>query len=89
MRIALFGYGKMGKMIEQIAIERDHIISAKIDIDTKSIDFTTIDLAIDFSNPDAAFENIKVCLEHNIPVISGTTGWLKNYAGSSELMQKK
>ena len=88
MRIALFGYGKMGKMIEKIAIERDHIISAKIDIDTKSIDFTSIDLAIDFSNPDAAFENIKACIEHNIPVISGTTGWLENYPEVVSLCKK-
>ncbi|ALM07499.1 dihydrodipicolinate reductase [Sediminicola sp. YIK13] len=79
MKIALFGYGKMGKMIEQTAIKRNHTIVAKIDVDTKEIDFSNIDVAIDFSQPDAAFENIKKCMEHNVPVISGTTGWLKDY----------
>ncbi len=79
MKIALFGYGKMGKMIEQTAIKRNHTMVAKIDVDTKEIDFSNIDVAIDFSQPDAAFENIKKCMEHNVPVISGTTGWLKDY----------
>lgn len=79
MRIALFGYGKMGQKIEKIALERNHTITAKIDIDTKSIDYDCMDIAIDFSNPEAAFENIKSCLEHGIPVISGTTGWLEKY----------
>ncbi|MGY8916367.1 MAG: 4-hydroxy-tetrahydrodipicolinate reductase [Flavobacteriales bacterium] len=79
MKIALFGYGKMGKMIEQTAIKRNHTIVAKIDVDSKEIDFSNIDVAIDFSQPDAAFENIKKCMEHKVPVISGTTGWLKDY----------
>lgn len=79
MRIALFGYGKMGKMIEQLALERDHLITAKIDIDTGSVDFSEFDVAIDFSTPQAAFENIKSCFVHGIPVISGTTGWLEKY----------
>lgn len=79
MKIALFGYGKMGKMIEQTAIKRNHTIVAKIDVDSKEIDFSNLDVAIDFSQPDAAFENIKKCMEHKVPVISGTTGWLKNY----------
>lgn len=79
MRIALFGYGKMGKMIEQIALKRGHSITAKIDIDTTAIDFSNIDVAIDFSQPNAAFENIKNCITHNVPIISGTTGWLANY----------
>lgn len=79
MKIALFGYGKMGKMIEQTAIKRNHTIVAKIDVDTKEIDFSNIDVAIDFSQPDAAFDNIKKCMEHSVPVISGTTGWLNDY----------
>ncbi|MFX0558357.1 4-hydroxy-tetrahydrodipicolinate reductase [Maribacter sp. CXY002] len=79
MKIALFGYGKMGKMIERIALERNHEIVAKIDIDTKEINFANIEVAIDFSMPQAAFGNITKCLENNIPVISGTTGWLDNY----------
>ncbi|MGB5228912.1 MAG: 4-hydroxy-tetrahydrodipicolinate reductase [Eudoraea sp.] len=79
MNIGLFGYGKMGKMIEKIAIQRNHSIVAKIDVDTKEVDYSTLDMAIDFSSPEAAFNNIKSCLEHNVPVISGTTGWLKDY----------
>jgi len=79
MKIALFGYGKMGQMIERIALHRNHEITAKIDIDTTEIDFSNIDVAIDFSMPQAAFENITKCLENNIPVISGTTGWLADY----------
>ncbi|QLG44082.1 4-hydroxy-tetrahydrodipicolinate reductase [Costertonia aggregata] len=79
MRIALFGYGKMGKMIEEIAKSRNHNIVAKIDLDTTEIDYSQIDVAIDFSTPDAAFGNITNCFKKNIPVISGTTGWLQQY----------
>tara|TARA_R110000796_G_scaffold252631_1_gene389242 strand:- start:127672 stop:128373 length:702 start_codon:yes stop_codon:yes gene_type:complete len=79
MNIALFGYGKMGKMIEALAIKKNHTIVAKIDIDTTEIDFSTIDVAIDFSQPSAAFNNIKMCLENKTPIISGTTGWLDKY----------
>jgi len=79
MKIALFGYGKMGKTIERIAIERGHEILAKIDIDTASYDITNADVAIDFSTPSAAFDNINKCFTNSIPIISGTTGWLDNY----------
>lgn len=88
MRIALFGYGKMGKMIEQIAIDRNHEIVAKIDTDTVEIDFSSIDVAIDFSLPEAAFENISQCLENNVPVISGTTGWLDRYQDAVQLCKE-
>ncbi|WP_047419813.1 4-hydroxy-tetrahydrodipicolinate reductase [Cellulophaga sp. Hel_I_12] len=79
MNIALFGYGKMGKMIEALAVQKNHTIVAKIDVDTTEIDFSTIDVAIDFSQPSAAYTNIKMCLENNTPIISGTTGWLHKY----------
>ena len=79
MNIALLGYGKMGKAIEQVALERGHQIVLKIDIDQKEYDFSGVDLAIDFSDPSAAFENIHKCIENNVPVISGTTGWLSRY----------
>lgn len=88
MNIGLFGYGKMGKMIEQIAQERGHTIVAKIDTGTENIDFKSMDVAIDFSTPDAAFENITNCFKNGVPVISGTTGWLSNYADAVELCQK-
>ena len=89
MNIALFGYGRMGKMIEQIALYRKHDIVAKIDIDTTDIDFSNIDVAIDFSQPNAAFNNIKKCINHNIPIISGTTGWLHNYKEAVSLCKEK
>ncbi|WP_282116176.1 4-hydroxy-tetrahydrodipicolinate reductase [Cellulophaga baltica] len=79
MRIALFGYGKMGKMIEALALKKNHTIVAKIDNDTTEIDFSSFDVAIDFSQPSSAFNNIKMCLENNTPIISGTTGWLDRY----------
>ncbi|RTE53480.1 4-hydroxy-tetrahydrodipicolinate reductase [Arenibacter aquaticus] len=89
MNIALFGYGKMGKMIEQIALKRNHTIVAKVDVDTTEINYSEIDVAIDFSMPNAAYGNIKNCLEHNIPVISGTTGWLQDYQNAVDLCKEK
>ena len=80
MKIGLFGYGKMGRMIEEIALARGHQITAKIDIGNRAdIDFRQIDLFIDFSVPEAAVSNIRLALEQGIPVVSGTTGWLDNY----------
>ncbi|GAB5472978.1 MAG: 4-hydroxy-tetrahydrodipicolinate reductase [Maribacter sp.] len=88
MRIALFGYGRMGKMIEQIALKRGHTIISKIDVDSVDIDYSIMDVAIDFSMPDAAFENISGCLKHQVPVISGTTGWLDAYEKAVEICQE-
>ncbi|MGB2760283.1 MAG: 4-hydroxy-tetrahydrodipicolinate reductase [Maribacter stanieri] len=89
MRIALFGYGKMGQMIEQIAINRGHEIVAKIDENTQDIDFNSMDVAIDFSMPEAAFWNITKCFNNNVPVISGTTGWLDKYEDAITLCNDK
>ncbi len=88
MRIAILGYGKMGKMIEKIALNRGHEIVAKIDINSTDINFNKADVAIDFSIPDAAFNNIKRCLENGVPVISGTTGWLDRYPEAVALCEK-
>ncbi|MFV0304827.1 MAG: 4-hydroxy-tetrahydrodipicolinate reductase [Moheibacter sp.] len=77
MNIALIGYGKMGKAIEEILIERGHQIPIKLNRNPKAEDLKGIDVAIEFSNPESAFENIKTLLENNIPTISGTTGWLE------------
>ena len=79
MKIALIGYGKMGKMIETIAIERGHEVILKIDIDNIS-DFTRknlekVQVAVEFTKPETAFENITRCIEYGIPVVSGSTGW--------------
>ena len=87
MKIALLGYGKMGKAIEQIAMERHHSIVLKTNL-KEEIDLANVDVAIDFSTPDAAFENISFCLEHKIPIISGTTGWLSNYDNAVALCEK-
>lgn len=89
MNIALFGYGRMGKMIEELATNRNHTIVAKIDADTKNIDFSNIDVAIDFSLPNAAFGNIEKCINNNVPVISGTTGWLDKYDDAVALCTSK
>ena len=79
MNIGLFGYGKMGKMIERIALERGHTIVARIDVDTTENPYDQMDVAIDFSIPDAAFDNITGCFRNKVPVIAGTTGWLSDY----------
>ena len=79
MNIALLGYGKMGKTIEGLAKERGHNIVLTIDKDSDDIDFDNVDVAIDFSMPSAAVGNISRCLKDQIPVVSGTTGWLDHY----------
>lgn len=79
MNIALLGYGKMGKAIEKVALERGHQIVLKVDVKPKEYDFSGVDVAIDFSDPSAAFQNIYNCIENNIPIVSGTTGWLSRY----------
>jgi 4-hydroxy-tetrahydrodipicolinate reductase len=78
MKILLVGYGKMGKTIERIAVERGHTIAGRIDIDNQhEFEKVTADVAIEFSRPEAAFENVRRCLEKRIPVVCGTTGWLE------------
>lgn len=80
MKIALIGYGKMGKTIEQIAIRRGHQIVSIIDInnaaDMESEAFRSADVAIEFTTPATAFGNYMKCFEADVPVVSGTTGWL-------------
>jgi 4-hydroxy-tetrahydrodipicolinate reductase len=77
MKLLLVGYGKMGKTIERIAQERGHEITGRIDIHNQhEFDTVSADAAIEFSHPDAAFGNVRRCLERKIPVVCGTTGWL-------------
>ena len=78
MKIALFGYGKMGKEIERIALERGHEIVLKV-IGNEEYDISEADIGIDFSVPNAALKNIVSCFKNNIPAISGTTGWLDDF----------
>ncbi len=92
MNIALIGYGRMGHEIESSAVSRGHVIRLVIDLNNLSdLDKSTIkdiDVAIEFTNPDAAFENISKCLNMGIPVVSGTTGWLKDYDKAAEICQR-
>jgi len=83
MKIALIGYGKMGKAIETIALKKGHEVVLKIDIDNVA-DFTSenlakADVAIEFTGPHSAVENIKKCIESGIAVVSGSTGWLNQW----------
>ena len=83
MKIALIGYGKMGKMIEQIALSRGHEIVSIIDIDNlqdfESSAFASADVAIEFTNPAVAYENYLKAWKAGVKVVSGTTAWLKNH----------
>lgn len=84
MNIVILGYGKMGKIISEIAEDRGHHITAKINIenvtDLDALDPSSIDVAIEFSQPEAAWDNIMWALNRKIPVVSGTTGWLERKA---------
>lgn len=79
MKIALLGYGKMGKAIEKIALKRNHKIVFFLDKNIKKGKLSEADVAINFSIPDSAYDNVMMALESKIPVVSGTTGWLKSY----------
>ena len=89
MKIALLGYGRMGKSIEQIALQRGHKIVLKVDENTKQYDITLANIAIDFSIPTVAFNNITNCLNNNVPVVSGTTGWLDKFNDATALCNEK
>jgi 4-hydroxy-tetrahydrodipicolinate reductase len=79
MKIAIIGYGKMGKMIEAIALERGHTIGSRIDLgDGHLMDPDNLgqhDVAIEFTSPSTAFDNISKCMDAGLPVVSGSTGW--------------
>lgn len=89
MNIALLGYGRMGQTIEKIAIKRGHNIVLAVDKGDENYDITKADVAIDFSIPTVAFNNISNCLNNNVPIISGTTGWLDNYDKAVDLCKEK
>lgn len=76
MRIALVGYGKMGHIIDELATKKGHEIVARLNETPTAENLNNPDVVIEFSNPEVAFNNIKLCLENKIPVICGTTGWL-------------
>ena len=91
MKIALIGYGKMGKAIESIALNKGHEIVLKIDIQNNN-DFTEAalqkaDVAIEFTGPHSAYENIKKCIAWGVPVVSGSTGWLDKWNEVKDLCE--
>jgi len=88
MKIALLGYGRMGKEIEKIALSRGHEIVIRKNIDS-IIDINLADVAIDFSVPTSAYDNITDCINNKVPVISGTTGWLDKYEDAVALCKEK
>lgn len=88
MKIALLGYGKMGKIIEKMALERGHTIVCKKSKETTFDGLENADVAIEFSVPDAAVANITKALNQKIPVVAGTTGWLENYHEMVALCQE-
>lgn len=89
MNIALLGYGKMGKAIEKIATKRGHKIGLKVSSSSENYTLDGIDVAIDFSLPSTAVDNISECLNKGIPIISGTTGWLEHYNDMVSLCDSK
>lgn len=89
MKIALLGYGRMGKAIEQIALQRGHSIVLKADKNTTSHNIAQADVAIDFSIPSAAVANISNCINNGVPIVSGTTGWLDHYENMMALANEK
>lgn len=93
MKIALLGYGKMGKEIEQIALDRQHEIVLKIDVgnqaDMNTANLQKADVAIDFSVPTSAYDNIMKCFEAGVPIVCGTTGWLEKFDEVMQACQEK
>ena len=81
MKIALIGYGKMGKTIERLALERGHVITEKFSTNNPFLNQKEVeaDVAIEFTNPEAAKGNILKCLEAKVPVVVGTTGWYHDF----------
>lgn len=85
MKIALVGYGRMGKIIDEIALKRGHEVVARLKETPTAENLNNPDVVIEFSLPEVAFNNIKACLENRIPVICGTTGWLERKSEVEQL----
>lgn len=92
MNILLLGYGKMGKVIEQIALGRGHQIAGKIDINNRheleTLSRENVDVVIEFSAPEAAYENLKWAMSKGLPTVCGTTGWLTHRPEIEQLCQE-
>lgn len=89
MKIALIGYGKMGKTIERLAIDKGHKIVYKSTADWKEGSLKDAKVAIEFSTPDSVFKNLKDCFDLGIPVVCGTTGWLDSYEEITQICNQK
>ena len=89
MKIALVGYGKMGKIIDEIATKRGHEVVARLNETPSAENLNNPDVVIEFSQPEVAFNNIKTCLENNIPVVCGTTGWLHQKPEVEKIAEEK
>lgn len=91
MNISLIGYGKMGKEIEQLCINRGHNIYSIVDplLNTGLDHLIGTDLAIEFTQPTAAIRNITFCIDHHIPIVSGTTGWHAELTGLQDYCKQK
>lgn len=93
MKIALIGYGKMGHAIEEIALSRGHDIVLKVSIenteDNTIANIRQADVAIEFTGPESAYDNIERCLEAGVPVVSGSTGWLDRLEEIRRLCRQK
>lgn len=85
MKIALVGYGRMGKIIDEIALKRGHEVVARLKETPTAENLNNPDVVIEFSIPEVAFDNIKACLQNKIPVICGTTGWLERKSEVEQL----
>ena len=92
MKIALIGYGKMGKTIDQLAQAAGHEVILRIDVhnsqDLQAASLSQADVAIEFTRPESAFNNIVTCLENGVPVVCGTTGWLDRLEEANQLVEK-
>ena len=89
MKIALLGYGKMGRTIEKLALDKGHSIVFKSTHNSSEGDFEDAEVAIEFSSPEAAVPNISKALEAGIPIVSGTTGWQEKYSEMVNLCEKR
>ena len=93
MKIALLGYGKMGKEIEKLALEKGHSMILKVDVDNAAnfliSDLTKADAAIEFSTPNSVYNNIMKCFETNVPVVVGTTGWFDKLEEVKKICKEK
>lgn len=91
LKVALFGYGKMGKEIEKVLLERGHQVSHKITSKDhiEQIDFTDTDVVIEFSTPHAAKKNIEFCINHQLPIVVGTTAWYEYFNEIESLVKQK